>query len=455
MMKVYSKSKVGIAVPQTPNLSLAMIASPLLNVGHDVRILDLSMSTKPRKDLIRELETFSPHYVGVTFTTPLFYQMVEISRIVKNYDKNIIVVGGGPHASVLPTQTIKDSKLDIAVIGEGEYTFLDIVSGKPLKSINGICFRRKEIVLNPRKDLIKNLDSLPFPAWHLYEIKKYKFPRLTCKRNPVGQIETSRGCPFGCTYCSKSVFGRTFRAKSAERVVDEIECMLNMGFREIHIVDDVFSTDMKRAKAICDGIKRKGLEFPWNLRVGIRVDRVDTELFVKMREAGCYRASFGVESGDQNILNKINKGITLDQVRLAFRLAREVGIETLAFFMIGLPCDTEETIRKTIDFAKELEPDIVKVSITIPFPGTSLFYELEKNGFIKTKDWSKYYFHSPDGVYDHPNLSWETIYRYYKLFYRELYLNPKFILRKIAKDLRNRELLYDIHYFLKTLRYGW
>jgi len=455
-MEVFKKTKVAIAVPQMPNLSLAVLASSLLDFGHDVRILDLGISKNPIKDLASELKSFSPDYVGVTFSTPIFYQMVEIIERVKSYDSSIVTIGGGPHTSALPEQTLRDSKLDIAVVGEGEYSLLDVVSGKPLKSIDGVCFKKgKKTFLNPRRELIKDLSSLPFPAWDLFDIKKYKTSGLTSRKNPVGPIETSRGCPFGCTYCSKSVFGRTFRTKSVERIVDEIEYMLDCGFKEIHVMDDGFSNDMKRAKDVCDEIIRRGLEFPWNLINGIRVDRVDRELLIKMKKAGCYRASFGVESGDQNILNKINKGVTLGKVREAFKLAKETGIETLAFFMIALPGDTEETVKKSIAFAKELEADIVKVSITMPFPGTPLFCEWDSAGLIKTKNWSKYYYHMPDAVYDHPSMDWKTIYRYYNLFYREVYFDPKFLIRKFLKDTKNGRILLDVFYFLKTLKYGW
>jgi len=455
-MRVFEKTKVAVAVSEMPSLSLATLASNLLKFNHDVRILDLGISKFPMKGLVKELKDFSPDYVGITFSTPLFYQMVEIVEKVKKYDKGIITIGGGPHSSSLPKQTLKDSRLDMTVVGEGEETLLEIVSGKPPRSIRGLCFKKnKKILLNPRRELIKNLDDLPLPAWDLFDIKKYKTSKLTSRKNPVGPIETSRGCPFGCVFCSKSVFGRTWRMKSVNRVVNEIEYMLECGFKEIHVMDDGFSNDMKRAKNICDEIVRRGLDFPWSLINGIRVDRIDRKLFDKMKRAGCYLASFGVESGCQNILDKIQKGTDLAKIKKAFKLANDVGIETLAFFMIGLPNDTEETIKKSIDFAKELEPDIVKVSITMPFPGTRLFLEWDSLGLIKTKNWSKYYYHTPNAVYKHPNMSWETIYKYYNTFYREVYLNPRFISRRILKDLKNGRIFLDLLYFLKTLRYGW
>lgn len=452
----FKKSKLSVAVARMPYLSLATLAAPLIAAGHEARILDLSVSEEPEKELVKTLEKFSPDFAATTFNTVLFNEMSRISGIVKNQSKNIVAITGGPHASTMPEDTLKNSDCDIAVIGEGDYALPEIVSGKYLGEIKGIAFKTGgKIITNERRPPIQNLDELPMPAWHLYDLKKYKTPRLSCRKNPVGTMETSRGCVFGCVYCNKSVFGRTFRPKSVKRVVDEMEHALKSGFREIHIMDDGFTTDMKRAEEICDEIKKRGLDFPWNLTNGIRVDRVSEPLLRKMKSAGCYRASVGVESGDQQILNRINKGATLEQIRAAFKMFKAAGMETLGFFMIALPGDTEETMRKTIDFAKELQPDIAKVSITVPFPGTPLYDEWEKAGLIKTKDWSKYGLHDPRGIYKHPNLGWDTIYKYQQMFFREVYLNPKYISRRLLRGIKTGELFYDAFYFLKSLKYGW
>lgn len=452
----FKKSKLSVAVYKMPYLSLATLAAPLIAAGHEAKILDLSICEGPQKELTKTLENFSPDFVVITFSTSLFNEMVQISKAVKKFSKNIAIVTGGPHASTMPEDTLKNSDCDIAVVGEGDYTLLEIVSEKHLKEIKGIAFKASgKIITNERRPPIQNLDELLMPAWHLYDLKKYKTPRLSCRKNPVGTMETSRGCVFGCIYCNKSVFGRTFRPKSVKRVVDEMEHVLDSGFREIHIMDDGFTTDMKRADEICGEIKKRGLDFPWNLTNGIRVDRVSEPLLCKMKSAGCYRASVGVESGDQKILDRINKGTNIGQIRAAFRMFKSAGMETLGFFMIALPGDTEETMRKTIDFAKELQPDIAKVSITVPFPGTPLYNEWDKAGLIKTKEWSKYGYHDPRGIYRHPNLDWDTIYRYQQKFFREVYLNPKYLARRFARDIRTGELLYDAFYFLKSLKYGW
>lgn len=449
--ELYSKAKVKVAVPERPSLTFATLAAPLIKNGHQVEILDLDITPQPAQELERKLAEFSPDYVGITCTTPLVYKVKNIASVVKRYNPDITVITGGAHPSSLPESVLLESDLDIVCIGEGDFTIGEIVSGTEWSSIKGIWYKKGgEVVANPIREYITNLDQLPFPAWSLFNLKSYKVPRLVCRKNPVGTMETSRGCVFGCTYCNKNIFGRTFRVKSAERVVDEMEYMLGIGFKEIHIMDDGFTTDIDRAKQICELIKERGLEFPWNLHNGIRVDRVDREFLEKARAAGCYGITFGVESGDQIILNNIHKGITLEQVRQVFKWTKEVGIETLAFLMIGLPGETKETMQKTIDFTKEIDPDYTKVSILLPLPGTPIFSEFERLSCIKSKDWSLYNQHDPSQVYDHPNLNWETIKDYYSLFYRGFYLRPHTFLKQLKKDAFSTNLLYDFAYVLRT-----
>jgi radical SAM superfamily enzyme YgiQ (UPF0313 family) len=168
------------------------------------------------------------------------------------------------------------------------------------------------------------------------------------------------------------------------------------------------------------------------------------------RDAGCYAVTFGVESGDQGLLDNVHKGTTLEQAQKAVHWAKEARLETLAFFMIGLPGETEITMQRTIDFVKELDPDYTKVSILLPLPGTQLYNDFEQKGYIKSKDWSLYNQHEPSGVYDHPNLDWKTIHRYYGLFYRKYYLRPRIVWKQLKKDIFNGNLFYDFIYVLKT-----
>ncbi len=404
----YLKTNVSAATLSHPVLSLAIIAADLLQNGHVVKILDLDLYRQPMAVLRNSCEQFLRDYVGITGTTPCAVQMINVSGIVKELNPKVKVVVGRGHATTLPGEFLKESSIDLVVCGEGDFTFSEIIrNAGNLGKVKGICFKKAgKIVKTQPRPLLPELGMLPMPAWHLFELDKYKGSHLTCRYNPVGPIETSRGCVFGCVYCNKTVFQRRFRAKSVKRVVDEMEYMLQAGFREIHVQDDGFSTDMKRAKGICDEITRRRLKFPWVLFNGIRVDRFDMELAAKLKHAGCYQIAFGIESGNQNVLDTIKKDTTLEKMRNAVKIARTAGLETFGFFMLGLPGDTEKTMQDTIDFAKSLDMDIVKFDITIPYPGTELYNDWDSRGLIKKKDWQLYLQHATDTrIYEHPNLS--------------------------------------------------
>lgn len=449
---LYEEVKIKEGALYSPVLSLATLSSTCLADNHQVKIFDMNISTNDEKKLTRLLKKYKPEFVGITFTTPLFPEMVRIAQIIKKKLPSAKIVGGGPHASSFPQETLKDSPLDLVVMGEGDFTLPEILSGKPWSNIAGICYKKgKRIKQTQPRSLIKNLDVLPYPAWKLYDLSAYQTSALMTRAKPAGWIETSRGCPYGCVYCNKSVFGRVFRPKNACRVVDEMESMLNAGFKEVHIADDSFTLDLKRAEKICDLIIARGLRFPWATVNGIRVNRVSQRLLKKMKKAGCYRVYFGIESGSQKILNNIKKGINLHQVRQAVKWAKKAGLETFGFFMIALPGETEKDIQKTIKLATSLGLDMAKMSVTIPLPATPLFDELEKQGKIKAQNWGEYNLYlSASTVYDHPTLDWETVDRYYALFYRQFYFNPRFLAKRFLFALKNKTLISDIKSALKT-----
>jgi anaerobic magnesium-protoporphyrin IX monomethyl ester cyclase len=453
---IFKKSKIGLALPMMPPISLASLASVLIEEKQEVQILDLRVSNYPLEDISRVIKGFSPDYVGITFTTPLFKQATKILDYIKKLKKEVIAIAGGPHISALPMETLGNSNFDIGVIGEGERTIKEIAQNKKLSKIKGIVYKSNgKIKVTSPRELIEDIDSLPYPSWHLFDLSLYKTSRLSCRKNPVGPLETSRGCVYGCIYCSKCTFKRKFRKKSVKRVVNEMQFMINSGFREIHIMDDMFSTDLNRAKLICDEIIKQGLKFPWALINGIRVDNVDEELLIKLKDAGCYRIAFGVESGDSEVLKVINKGITLAQIRNAFKISNKTKIETIAFCMLGLPGETKLTMQKTIDLMKEVKPTLPKASIFLPLPATPIFDQWDKENRILTKNWEDYSFHSSKRVYKHPNLTDEEIYIYYNKFWREILLSPEFLFRRIIRDIKSNELIYDVYYFLRSLKFGW
>lgn len=257
-----------------------------------------------------------------------------MTRLKEKYP-NIKTIVGGPHITALHGEISKEKCFDIIAIGEADTVIQEILSTTSLKNVPGIYYKTSfgKIIFTGYREKIKDLNSLPYPAWHLFDLSKYKNSRLSSRKNPVGLIETSRGCSYQCNFCSKLTFGDQFRVKNPKRVVDEMEYMLSCGFREIHIADDSFTQDIKRAKEICKEIIRRGLKFPWSLINGIRVNFVDYEFFKLARKAGCWQVGLGIESGDQEVLNKINKKTSLAQVRKAVNLAGRVGIDTFGFFI--------------------------------------------------------------------------------------------------------------------------
>ncbi len=436
-----------------PVLSLATISAPVLNKGHKIKIFDLNIPAE-RDNLINALGDEKPDFVCITFTTVLFPEMLKIADLVTKHSPSSIIVGGGVHASSFPERTLKESPLDIVVIGEGDFILSEIIDGAPLEKIKGIAFKSNgKIIVNPRRDYIWDLDTLPMPAWELYDLSQYNIPKAISRKRKVGWLETSRGCPWGCTYCNKSVFGRNFRAKSAKRVIDEIKRMLDFGFEEIHIADDGFTTTLPRAEKICQKIIDENLKFPWATVNGIRADRVNLPLLKKMKQAGCYRVFYGIESGNDQILKRINKGEDLQTIRNAVAFTKQAGIEAYGFFMLGLPGDTEETMQETIKFAKSLKLDMAKVSITSPLPATPLYEEYKKKGMIKSDDWSQYNVYiSPRHLYNHETLSWDKIEKYYNLFYREFYFDPSYMLRKMKNSVKNGTLRSDMSLFLSFIK---
>ncbi len=419
-----------------PPLGLAYIAAVLEKNGFAVKITDMPVEGITEEQLASILKEFKPSIVGITATTPTIGYSARLAAFCKKELPDVLVVVGGPHATAVPEQVASDKNVDIVVRGEGEYSFLEIAEavkgGKELSGIKGISYKDgKNAVHNGPRPLIENLDELPLPARHLLPMKKYFY--VDAKAWPMTTIFTSRGCPGMCLYCSAHLtFGRGFRARSAKNVVDEVEQLVKEGFREIHFLDDTFTLDRKRAVEICDEIKRRGLKFIWCCPNGVRVNAVDAELLKKMKDAGCYSLAFGFESGNQQVLNNVKKGITLEQSRNAIRMAKAAGIETWGFFMMGLPGETEQTVRDTIDFAKELDPDIAKFHITIPLPGTELFELWKKEGVIKTEDWDKYGIHASE-VAEISSISSNKLKDLNKRAYKEFYMRPKFFFNYIRR----------------------
>lgn len=442
--KFYEKTIIRGVAPTAPPLSLACLAGSLVSRDIHVEVFDFNIYEDA--DFADVFQKLKPDYVGITFVTPLIKEADRVSQMVKGMNPKTIVMAGGPHCSSFPEATLKETSFDLVVVGEGDFTICEIIEGRDYDDIDGLAYRSNgEIRVNPRKPFIKDLDVLAMPNYGVFELDKYKIAPAIARHNPVAWVETSRGCVYDCVFCNKNCFGKTFRVKSPERVVDEFKRVIDYGFKEIYLADDGFTTHMTRAKKVCDLLIENKIKIDWCTLNGIRADRVDLELLQKMKRAGCYRIYLGIESGNQSVLDTIKKGTTLQHLENAVTWAKQAGLEVAGYFMLGLPGDTEETMQQTIDFAKKLDLDLAKASVTIPLPATEMFNDLDKESLIKTYDWTKYKFHSiPSIVYDHQTLSWSIIEKYYKKFYRQVYLRPNVVGKKVIKSAKNKTLLSDI-----------
>jgi len=457
---LYEESKIKVAVVPRPSVAMATLAACCLERGQDVKLLDLSLAQfegkVPGEVMTDILNSYKPDFVCFSFTTPLFDECCEYAKFVREKLPNATLVAGGVHPTIYPEEVLKKSESDIAVMAEGDFILPQIIEANnditKLEKIEGIAFKDKKgkIIKTPRGRGVENMDDLPLPAWNLLPVKKYTMPKIMTKKNPVGSMETSRGCLAGCTYCNKSVFGRKWSGKSAKRVVDELEYMKKCGFNEVHVYADMFTTDLDRAKDICDLIIKRGLKISWKLDCGIRIDSVEPELYKKLKAAGCYGVGYGLESGSQKILDKIHKGLNIKEAHNAIKWANEAGIETVGFFMFGLPGETVETMEETIKLATQLKLDYAKVTLATPFPGTALYAELQAKGRIKSQEWSAYNFHTPSKVYDHDNLDWDVMQEYYEKFYKKYYFRPSYLIRRLVRDIKTGNLFSDMYYAFKT-----
>lgn len=459
--RTYGSTEGGLGNPIYPVMSLAAIGGAARKAGHEVTILDMSyMRYSPAlvcDTILRE----KPDVVGITATTPLANQMRDISFLIKKISKAIMAVAGGPHPTALPRETVRQSALDVVVYGEGDATIVELLDGMSLPKVEGIVWRNgEEIVQNPKREMIDDLDNLAMPAWDLYPADVYRkyVTRIIAKRTPVSTVEFSRGCVFLCDFCaSKNTLGLGYRKKSPGRCAEEMLLLERLGYREAVLADDIFTSDNNWAVSVCEEFIKRGVRMSWTCTNGIRVDSAKDELFRIMKRAGCYRVHFGFESGNDNVLKAFGKGgrATLQQGIDAVNTARRVGMETFGMFMLGLSADTETSMQETIDYAKRVQVDAMRFGITVPFPGTQMFDELRRNGQIKSYDWDLYtVYNDAQQIYEHPNMSWDVIRKYFEKSHREVYLqNPGYIMRRLLKSLRNLEIVWDAYYFFKLLRF--
>ncbi len=373
----------------SPPFGLMSLAAYLIENGFEVRIEDYIVNpyTPARvENIVRE---FDPDMIGSTGVTMNIKTALRIMDDYRAVSPRATIVMGGPHVSFDAHAILSDwPHIDAIVRGEGELTTVELIEnlGKTdrYREIRGLSYRAGgEIIHNENRDFIPDINILPYPARHLVQLSKYKALGL-----PLNMI-TSRGCPYECIFCVGSkMVGRRVRHYDLQRVVDEFELLSKMGFRQINIVDDLFTSNRKRCTAICEEIMRRGIRHTWTAFA--RVDTVSRELLQTMRDAGCTMLCFGIESGNQEILDRVKKKTTLNKIENALNLCAETGVVPMASYIMGLPGETPDTVRETMEFARSL-CNSYGFHILAPFPGTEVREKADEYGIrILSSDWDRY-----------------------------------------------------------------
>jgi len=432
-----------------PPLGLLYLAASLKkNTAFEVEVLDTQPLELTYPQLERVLSEKDFDVVGISamsFTLLDAFKTVQASKKVRPEARSIL---GGTHIHLFPEETIGLDGVDFAFMGEAELSLADFLNHlKPeprgLETVPGLVFKTDQgkIVKNGIQP-VKDLDTIPFPQRTLLNIHRYS--SLLSRRSLCTTIISSRGCPFKCAFCDRPLSPVTshFRYRSAKNVVDEIYECVDLGIKDFLFYDDTFTVNRKRVLAICDELLQRRLEIRWDIRT--RVDLVDEEMLKMLKKAGCVTIHYGVEAGNDRILRVIKKGFTVGQVREAFKLTRRLGIETLAYFMIGLPSEQARDIQDTFDLARELRPDYAHFTIFSPYPGTELYHLGLENGIIKTDIWREFARRPREGfripVWEE-NFTRDELYQMIVRFYKMFYLQPAYLFSRLRKLRSASELV--------------
>jgi anaerobic magnesium-protoporphyrin IX monomethyl ester cyclase len=422
---------------------LSYIVAVLEEAGLEVGFIDGVMEEMSISDFSEALAKMRPDLVVIECSTPSIYHDLESAKAAKESVEGTFVVLIGSHATFFHEQILEENPfVDAVCRGEAEMTIkelaLCIAAGGDVSSVEGLTYRDgEEVRVNPPRPLIEDLDALPFPARHIVRHEGYRAAIYSGDR-PTAMV-SSRGCPYHCVYClwPETLYGHKFRARSAVNVVDEMEHVVkDYGVDEIYFDDDCLTLNKKRVLEMCRLLLERGVEVGWIVQA--RVDSVDREMLAAMKEAGCHYILFGVESGSPKMLEIMKKRITLDRARQAFKDCRELGIKTQAFFLFGVPGETEETVEETIQFASEIGADSTQFAIAIPHPGTELYQTCMDHGWLVFDNWED--FAAENSLIETEELTRQDVERARIKAYRRYYFRLGFV----AKSLLRVRSLQDI-----------
>lgn len=416
----------------TPPVGLAYIASFLEKYNYEVDIFDMNALNIPVEKLSENIKFKTYDYIGITCTTPLISATREILKILnveKKTDAKIIL--GGVHPTVLPGECLNIEGVDIVVRGEGEKTILEILESKDLSKIQGVSYvdADGEIIHTEDRPTLRDLDILPMPAYEKLPMELYRPALGAFKKLPGIGLITSRGCPGKCTFCHNQ-FGKIVSYHSAQYIFENIKLLYEKyGFREFSFYDDTFTANKKRVAELCRIILDSKLKISWCCFA--RVDFVDQEILLLMKKAGCHQIMYGFESANEEILKNINKKTNLPKAVEAVKWTKKAKIDVRAAFMLGNPGETEETLEQTYKFAVKINPELLILNITTPFPGTAMFKWAKENGYLTTEDWKHY--DLAHNIMRLPTISQERIQEIYSSMFRRFYFRPTYLFFQIKR----------------------
>lgn len=456
----FNYGELSEAGPVYPSIGVLYVAAVLEKEGYEVGIIDMFAEGYQENKLKSFLNDDELKIVGFSCVSATFKICLKMLRLVKKLRPEVKTLVGGPHVTVLTEQAMKNDCIDFGVLGEGDYTSLELVNylikGEGvLKNIKGICFKDKDrLVMTDKRPFIKNLDELPFPAYHLLPMDKYRSYGVFDSGRKTASMITSRGCPFKCIYCcSSKLFGGKWRSMSAEKAIEHIKKLHDeFGVEHIYFQDDEFTVDHQRVMDICDWMIENTPDLTWECLT--RVSHVNDKLLERMSEAGCQSIMYGIEVGYSSGLKRIKKGITLKQAIDAINLTKEHCMLAKASFIIGFPWESRKEVKQTIDFAVSLDADYSFFTILCPFPTTEVYEQIkEERLFIDNFSFDMYSgMPAPESLVKTRHLSSEELVNLMGYAYKRIYFNPGYIIKRLLSFRHFSELKRNIKAGLSLLR---